>query len=304
MSWPILLTFFYCLAIVLGSLAGGCLPGWLRLTHTRMQLLLSFVGGLMLGVGLFHLLPHGIAEAGNVDLVILWTMAGLLVMFFLIRVFDFHQHTVAPGEGKNTDTTHSHHPPHEHSHESKHSMSWIGVALGLSLHTLIDGVALGAAVVVDASHAGQQPFYGFAIFLAIFLHKPLDAMSITSLMSVGSWSATSRQLVNLGFAAMCPLGAALVFLGFDNSSSNSHSWIGCALGFSAGTFLCISLSDLLPELHFHRHDRLKLSVALLLGVCLAYGIGLIEPRHLHEHSHPTHHPHAPGDIEEHHHEHH
>jgi zinc and cadmium transporter len=41
-----------------------------------------------------------------------------------------------------------------------------------------------------------------------------------------------------------------------------------ALAFSAGTFLCIALSDLLPELQFHSHDRLKLSVALLAGVVL------------------------------------
>ena len=57
--------------------------------------------------------------------------------------------------------------------------------------------------------------------------------------------------------------------------------LGCALGFSAGVFLCISLGDLLPELQFHRHDRGKLSIALLLGVVLAYGIGYLEPKHLH-----------------------
>ena len=38
------------------------------------------------------------------------------------------------------------------------------------------------------------------------------------------------------------------------------------LAFSAGTFLCIALSDLLPELQFHAHDRWKLSAALLAGV--------------------------------------
>ena len=41
-----------------------------------------------------------------------------------------------------------------------------------------------------------------------------------------------------------------------------------ALAFSAGTFLCIALSDLLPELQFHTHDRIKLSVALLAGFVL------------------------------------
>ena len=33
---------------------------------------------------------------------------------------------------------------------------------------------------------------------------------------------------------------------------------------------CIALSDLLPEIHFHRHDRGKLIVSLLVGISLAY----------------------------------
>ncbi|HUS38093.1 MAG TPA: iron permease, partial [Pirellulales bacterium] len=75
--------------------------------------------------------------------------------------------------------------------------------------------------------------------------------------------------------------------------------VGCALAFSAGIFICLSLSDLLPELQFHSHDRLKLTAALLLGVSLAYGIGYLEPEHVHSHSS------APGEHHErHNHEHH
>ena len=48
------------------------------------------------------------------------------------------------------------------------------------------------------------------------------------------------------------------------------------LAFSAGTFLCIALSDLLPELQFHEHDRVKLSLALLAGVALMAAAGGIE----------------------------
>ena len=44
-----------------------------------------------------------------------------------------------------------------------------------------------------------------------------------------------------------------------------------------GTFLCIALSDLLPELQFHSHDRLKLSVALLVGFALMAATSAIEP---------------------------
>ena len=52
--------------------------------------------------------------------------------------------------------------------------------------------------------------------------------------------------------------------------------LGYALGFCAGTFLCIASSDLLPELQFHSHDRFKLSAALLAGLAVAVIIGLFE----------------------------
>jgi zinc and cadmium transporter len=53
--------------------------------------------------------------------------------------------------------------------------------------------------------------------------------------------------------------------------------IGCALAFSAGVFLCISLSDLLPEVHFHSHDKGKLTLSFLLGIGLAFALGYVEP---------------------------
>jgi zinc and cadmium transporter len=59
-----------------------------------------------------------------------------------------------------------------------------------------------------------------------------------------------------------------------------------SLAFSAGTFLCISLSDLLPELQFHDHDRGKLSVSLVLGLVLALAVGRLEGL-VHRHPEPA-----------------
>ena len=52
--------------------------------------------------------------------------------------------------------------------------------------------------------------------------------------------------------------------------------LSATLAFSAGTFLCIALSDLLPELQFHAHDRWPLSMALLGGFALMAGAGAWE----------------------------
>ena len=57
--------------------------------------------------------------------------------------------------------------------------------------------------------------------------------------------------------------------------------IGYALAFAAGAFLCIALSDLLPEIHFHSHDRGKLIVSLFIGIGLAYALYYIESAAMH-----------------------
>ena len=50
----------------------------------------------------------------------------------------------------------------------------------------------------------------------------------------------------------------------------------------------IALSDLLPEIHFHSHDRGKLIVSLLVGIGLAYILYYVESSAIHGHGMETH----------------
>lgn len=275
---PIPLLIFYCLAIAGFSLLGGLLPGWIKMTHTRTQLVMSLVSGLMLGVAFYHLLPHSVELAGGshgVDTSVWWLMLGLIVMLLLLRVFHFHQHDFSKEEGAQHDHDHHHHAAHD---SPVHGLSWVGLALGLAVHTLIDGVALGAVMHTGSTSAG---LIGIGVFLAIFLHKPLDAMSIVTVMEAGGWSKQARTSANLIFALMCPLGALLFFFGVDVVGDSRNYLVAAALAFSAGAFICIALSDLLPEVHFHSHDRAKLTLAFLLGIVVSYGIGSVEPAGFH-----------------------
>ena len=283
---PTLLLAFYCLAISAVSLVGGLLPNWVRMTHTRTQIAMSLVSGLMLGVAFFHLLPHSIAmQAGAdaADVSVGWLMVGLITMLLLLRMFHFHQHDFSDEDlhQHDHDASHEHDAGAQHNHaRPAHSMSWAGLALGLGVHTLIDGVALGAAMqgeIVD----GATGLVGLGVFLAIFLHKPLDAMSITTVMAAGGWGPGARAGSNILFALMCPLGALLFFFGVDMLGDSRDALVAAALAFSAGAFICIALSDLLPEVHFHSHDRGKLTLAFLLGIGVAYGIGALEPANFH-----------------------
>ncbi len=310
-SWgTMILLFVYCVLIALSSMGGGILPTLIRLTHTRMQLLVSLIGGLMLGVGIFHQLPHAVAimpadgpwGSSALDWCMRWLMFGLLMTFFMLRMFHFHSHEPIEVDGDHDhDQAHDH--DHDHAHDCAHDhdhgghdhghgaavdlskrASWIGIFLGLSLHTLLDGVALAAAVQADAIHQqGNNAFalFGIGTFLGVVLHKPLDSLSITSLMAAGGWSRRSMQFVNFGYALMCPIGAGLFCLGIQSFSGTRDVVVASALAMSAGVFLCISLSDLLPEVQFHSHDRFWLSAVLLLGVGSAWLIGFLEPAHTH-----------------------
>ena len=275
---------YYCVFILLASIAGGMIPVWFRLTHRWMQFAVSFVAGLMLGVGLLHMLPHAIADALYVDAgtpgravttTMWWLLGGFLAMFFIERFFCYHHHDV-PLEGEELAFQHADgHGHHHDDHQPHHDVTWSGAALGLFLHSALNGIALAASV---ANGHGDSWLAGLGTFLVIFLHKPFDAMTIGMLMARGGYSLAWRHTVNCLFSLAIPLGVLIFYFGLASTDGgNSNSLVAAyALAFSAGTFLCIASSDLLPELQFHQHDRGKLSAALLLGLAVAVAVAELE----------------------------
>jgi len=298
----------YCGFVLVASLAGGWLPILVRLTHTRLQVAISLVAGLMLGIALLHFLPDADHHLHSLDRTVGWMLGGFLAMFFLQRFFHFHHHDLPEGDPEDCcheEHEHEHHHEDEHEHENEHhhghdhehehahahtlaeksakQLSWVGTALGLTLHSLLDGLVLAAAV---ENHSRGQGLAGIGAALAIILHKPFDAMAVTTLMTAGNSSRFARQLLNVLFSLATPLGVAIFYLGANHIADSNTVFLGCTLAFCAGTFLCIASSDLLPELQFHSHDRLKLSVALLVGIGIAILIGVVEP-HEHESEAPS-----------------
>jgi zinc and cadmium transporter len=263
-----------CIAIAGASLAGGLAPLATVLTHTRLQVYLSFAAGAMLGAVFFHMLPEAVESGGSGTL--RWTAWGLLCLFFLERFFAFHHHE-APGRpagGPKRDSP-GHSLDHHHSHEHnaiaspRSALNWGAAAIGLAIHTLVGGFALASAVAVDYATGSRGTALG--VLIATLVHKPADALTIVSLMVRAGVSRTTAHLVNLGFSLLLPLGVVGFFLGRASIGPGAGSRFSSgALAFSAGTFLCIALSDLLPELHFHEHDRFKLSAALLVGFGLMF----------------------------------
>ena len=255
------------------SVLGGLLPLLMRSTHRGMQISLSFVSGIMIGVTVFHLLPDAAASSGEdlheaVLATGLWGLVGFLAIFLLERFICFHHHAV---------------PDEDACCEHSHTSSWIGALVGLSIHGLLAGLAFGAAVSSTDDGLGVA---GLGLLVAIVFHKPFDSLTLGTLLAADGRTRSMRNGMNLAYALVTPVGA---IIGWAGISGGSPGVTAAAIAFAAGMFLCIALCDLLPELQFHRHDRLALTSALLLGLALSWGsTQLVEHRHDHEHEHELH----------------
>jgi zinc and cadmium transporter len=272
----------YCAAILVFSLVGGSAPFWQKITHSRLQFYLSFSAGVMLGASFFHVMPEAIEKSGGA---FGWWMAlGAVGMFCIERFLAPHSHE----DSSKLQREHAHEPGCEHDHEHRAAPAvagWMAV-FGLTIHTFMNGVGLAGDVQADT----QTPNYflpGLSIFLAIFLHKPADALAISTVLWRKGVDRGRLALVQIGFALMVPVGAAAFLITSGAIKEDLQNQLtGAALAFSAGTFLFIALSDLLPEVQFHRHDRVPLSLALIAGVLLMGGIGYLEELGGgHEHGH-------------------
>jgi zinc and cadmium transporter len=154
---------------------------------------------------------------------------------------------------------------------------WMAV-LGLTIHTFMNGFGLAGAVHADLI---VTKWAGFAIFLAIALHKPADALAISTVLSRKGIRRQVIGAVQLCFGLMVPVGVAAFYLITNRLGKDDKELVnqltGAALAFSAGTFLFVALSDLLPEVQFHRHDRIPLFLTLTAGVAFMGVIALLEP---------------------------
>jgi len=262
------------------------------ITRRPVHPALWIMAGLMLGIAMLHLLPHAAEVLQSPSTTGAGALLGLIAMFLLIRLFHTHDHGSREPDGRFAEHGHGHEHDEEHGHghgeghQHAHDQrpvrfGWAGVFFGLALHTVIDGVALASSVIADSAHGSWMGLSGIGTFLVIVFHIPLDSFAITSVMSKQGWSSHAQRVASMLFSLACPLGAFLMYLGATSLSEDTPI-LGWGLAISAGFFICIALADLLPEVAFHDHDRVKLTIALLFGVGIAIAIENL-PGHSHTH---------------------
>lgn len=262
---------WYAVIVAVLSLAGAAIPLRLRPGHAQLQIYLSLAAGALLGAALFHLLPHS-SEYIHEDFG-LPAVLGVALVFFLQRYIAPHSHELSTQQyAEAVHSSSARLEPHDHLHAPGPFLTSAVAILALSIHSLFDGVALAAA------GTGKGASLTLAVFLSVLIHKPMDGLSVSVLLIKGGMKPRGLWLIQVLYAALVPLGAAL-FLFTSSAMGNASPLIGYTLAFSAGTFLAIALTDLLPELHFHSHDRHKLSAALLTGLLVMWLTSLIGHGH-------------------------
>ena len=237
---PIVYTFISLVAVSLISLVGIFT---LSLNATRLEKMLlymvSFAVGGLFGDVFLHLLPETFEAVGLTPVTSFLILLGI-ILFFTLEKFLRWQHCHVP-----TSTEH------------KHPVIAINL-IGDAVHNIMDGMIIAASFLVS-------PSVGFATALAVIFHEIPQEIGDFGVLVHGGLPVRKALWYNLLSALSAFAGAAVIFL-FGPQMNNSLVYI---LPVTAGGFLYIAGSDLIPELHQH-NTRLLASLGQL--ACILIGI--------------------------------
>lgn len=216
------------LILIAAVLAGSAvsLIGGLYLIYGKagvgklQRVAVPFAAGALLAAAFLDLLPEAI-EHGEASEVMRLTLLGLVIFFVLERSLNWFHH---------------HHEENE-SHDAKRRNSSL-IIIGDTLHNFIDGLAIGAAFLVD-------PAVGLVTTAAIAAHEiPQEIGDFALLLSKGM-AKRNVLLVNVLSAVATLIGAALIY-GLGGELAISESVL---LALTAGFFIYIAASDIIPTIH-------------------------------------------------------
>lgn len=224
----------------------------------RLPLLVSLAAGFLVGGAMLHLLPEAMEALGPGLRLPLLFLGGFLGFFLLERYLWFHHHgTSVPLGNPDGDP---HRPGHglEEDCAEPHPVVIMNL-VGDGAHNLIDGMAIGAAFLID-------PAAGVATTVAIALHEIPQEIGDFAVLVHGGLTVRRALLFNFlsALVAVAGVGVALVV------GARVDGFSAALLPITAGSFIYIAAADLIPEIHRHR-DRSRAAAQV---VFLFAGVGL------------------------------
>lgn len=238
-------------AIVAGSalsLLGGATLFLTKKKRTHaIAIALPFGAGALLAAAFFDLLPESF-ELGDAKALLGWALAGFLAFFLMERSATwFHHH-------------------HEHMMGVKNKSQGFMVMIGDLLHNAIDGLAIGAAFLVN-------PASGFVTTLAVSAHEiPKELGTFGILLSRG-WKDKKVMLANIATAVGTLIAASVTFL----LGSAVHIPLAELLALTSGFFIYIAASDIIPDIHEQPRKIGTIQAGILVAGVIFVGliIGLL-----------------------------
>lgn len=224
--------YLFLLFIFAVTMIGGWIPTIRNWSQETFRMLISFCAGILLGAVFFHMIPE-ITE-------VLGSQLGFPVILGFLAIYVMEKFIMVH--------------PCEEGHCDYHKIG-LAAYIGIGFHSILDGVAIGAASRLNLSAV---------ILLAVTIHKFPAALALSSILMKGGEYSRKKILSYMFIFALTTPVAALLSV-FVLEEFNPYP-VGFALGVSAGTFLYISIGDLLPTVHEGDEKKLSNLLCLFLGL--------------------------------------
>ncbi|HVR88240.1 MAG TPA: ZIP family metal transporter [Candidatus Limnocylindria bacterium] len=203
-------------ATFLSTLGGGLVA--LRSTR-QLGFIIALGAGVRIGAAFFDLAPESASEIGSINDAMLFAGIGFLAFYLLERITLLH---VGHEAG---------HPVERHEH-----VGALGAG-GMSVHSFLDGIAVGASF-----HASAE--LGIIVATVVILHDFSDGIATVSvLLANEATRAVAFRWLLLDAAAPVIGATVALFLTIEGPV------LGAILGLFVGFFLYVGAAELLPEAH-------------------------------------------------------
>jgi len=218
----------------------------LSLNRTKLKAILLFlvsfaVGGLF-GDAFIHILPEAFKELGANMKTSLYVLAGVFI-FFILEKFIRWRHCHIPT-----------------SKEHMHPVATLNI-IGDGVHNMLDGM------IVAASFAVSVPI-GIATALAVILHEIPQEIGDFGILVYSGMSVKKALFFNF-LSALTAIVGAVIALILESRIKGFSTYL---LPITAGGFLYIGGSDLIPELHKESHVKISTSLVQLAAIMLGIGM--------------------------------
>jgi ZIP family zinc transporter len=236
------------LATFCSTLIGGSIALKLK---DKLHLILGFSAGAVIAVAFFDLMPEAInigskyyAVATIPSIVAL----GFLTYLVLDRMIFLHAHINDHDDGHLLPTAGD---PVAH-----HRRGTLGAG-SLSIHSFLDGVAIGLAFQVSAA-------IGAIVAVAVLVHDFSDGINTVNLIlkNKGAGQSAFHWLIVDAAAPVVGVISTLFF-------TLPESALAIILAVFSGFFLYIGASDLIPE-SYHGHPKFLTTAMTVLGAGILY----------------------------------